>query len=94
MAQKLGYRLVNVNLQLSKRMLELTRTQRSRPPWTFAGGRSKRLSPKNHQLFLAEYRNGGQDLNRSCITTPKVRCRFISETARYGDLYGRSVLIS
>ena len=29
-AQKLGCRLVNVNLELSKRMLELTRTQRSR----------------------------------------------------------------
>jgi ATPase family associated with various cellular activities (AAA) len=29
-AQKLGYQLVNVNLDLSKRMLELTRTQRSR----------------------------------------------------------------
>jgi DNA polymerase III delta prime subunit len=30
MAQKLGCQLVNVNLELSKRMLELTRTQRSR----------------------------------------------------------------
>jgi len=29
-AQKLGCHLVNVNLELSKRMLELTRTQRSR----------------------------------------------------------------
>jgi len=29
-AQKLGCQLVNVNLELSKRMLELTRTQRSR----------------------------------------------------------------
>ncbi len=29
-AQKIGCRLVNVNLDLSKRMLELTRTQRSR----------------------------------------------------------------
>jgi 1-aminocyclopropane-1-carboxylate deaminase/D-cysteine desulfhydrase-like pyridoxal-dependent ACC family enzyme len=29
-AQKFGYALVNVNLELSKRMLELTRTQRSR----------------------------------------------------------------
>lgn len=29
-AQKFGYPLVNVNLELSKRMLELTRTQRSR----------------------------------------------------------------
>jgi len=29
-AKKLGYPLVNVNLELSKRMLELTRTQRSR----------------------------------------------------------------
>ncbi len=29
-AQKLGCALVNVNLELSKRMLELTRTQRSR----------------------------------------------------------------
>ncbi|MCB1782298.1 MAG: BREX-3 system P-loop-containing protein BrxF [Chromatiaceae bacterium] len=29
-AQKFGYLLVNVNLELSKRMLELTRTQRSR----------------------------------------------------------------
>jgi hypothetical protein len=29
-AQKLGCTLVNVNLELSKRMLELTRTQRSR----------------------------------------------------------------
>ena len=29
-AQKLGCELVNVNLELSKRMLELTRTQRSR----------------------------------------------------------------
>jgi hypothetical protein len=29
-AQKLGCQLVNVNLDLSKRMLELTRTQRSR----------------------------------------------------------------
>jgi hypothetical protein len=29
-AQKVGYQLVNVNLELSKRMLELTRTQRSR----------------------------------------------------------------
>ncbi len=29
-AQKLGCSLVNVNLELSKRMLELTRTQRSR----------------------------------------------------------------
>jgi hypothetical protein len=30
LAQKLGCQLVNVNLELSKRMLELTRTQRSR----------------------------------------------------------------
>ncbi|MFI5454908.1 MAG: BREX-3 system P-loop-containing protein BrxF [Isosphaerales bacterium] len=30
MAQKLGCQLVNVNLELSKRLLELTRTQRSR----------------------------------------------------------------
>lgn len=30
MAQKLGCPLLNVNLELSKRMLELTRTQRSR----------------------------------------------------------------
>jgi ATPase family associated with various cellular activities (AAA) len=30
MAQKFGCQLVNVNLELSKRMLELTRTQRSR----------------------------------------------------------------
>ena len=29
-AQKLGCQLLNVNLELSKRMLELTRTQRSR----------------------------------------------------------------
>jgi Cdc6-like AAA superfamily ATPase len=29
-AQKVGYQLVNVNLELSKRMLGLTRTQRSR----------------------------------------------------------------
>ncbi len=29
-AQKFGYPLVNVNLELSKKMLELTRTQRSR----------------------------------------------------------------
>lgn len=29
-AQKLGHPLVNVNLELTKRMLELTRTQRSR----------------------------------------------------------------
>lgn len=29
-AQKTGYPLVNINLELSKRMLELTRTQRSR----------------------------------------------------------------
>ena len=29
-AQKLGCQLVNVNFELSKRMLELTRTQRSR----------------------------------------------------------------
>jgi len=29
-AQKLGCQLVNINLKLSKRMLELTRTQRSR----------------------------------------------------------------
>ena len=29
-SQRLGYPLVNVNLDLSKRMLELTRTQRSR----------------------------------------------------------------
>jgi hypothetical protein len=29
-AQKFGYALLNVNLELSKRMLELTRTQRSR----------------------------------------------------------------
>jgi RNase adaptor protein for sRNA GlmZ degradation len=29
-SQKFGYPLVNVNLELSKRMLELTRTQRSR----------------------------------------------------------------
>lgn len=29
-AQKFGYALVNVNLELSKRMLDLTRTQRSR----------------------------------------------------------------
>lgn len=29
-SQKLGYPLLNVNLELSKRMLELTRTQRSR----------------------------------------------------------------
>ena len=30
LAEKLGCQLVNVNLELSKRMLELTRTQRSR----------------------------------------------------------------
>jgi len=29
-AQKLGWQLLNVNLELSKKMLELTRTQRSR----------------------------------------------------------------